>query len=125
MKRIGTFFLAFLFLLASSWIPISAHYCGDTLANVSLFSSSSCCCDADAIQDSCCRDLVQSVVIKDNFVKANQSSVDLTKWTSRLGSAFSEVHLTPHSVPNGLSLFFKPPLSSEPDFTDLLCCFRI
>lgn len=75
-KKCISLFLAFFLLFSNVGLAFNVHYCGDTIASVSLkskFSSSNFekkCCGDTEINDSCCKDKVVNFQKElDNFIE--------------------------------------------------------
>lgn len=67
--------ISVIFLLSTSGILISEHYCGNNLISVSFFSSAKKCCD-----DTCpfCKNINHSYKVKTKVVQSNNISLVTT-----------------------------------------------
>ncbi|OFX38142.1 MAG: hypothetical protein A2X08_09025 [Bacteroidetes bacterium GWA2_32_17] len=74
MKITLNILISVLFLLSTSGIFISEHYCGNNLVSVSFFSNAKKCCD-----DSCpfCKNVNHTYKVKTKVVKSNNISLEI------------------------------------------------
>lgn len=71
MKRLIILFLGFLFLISSSGIAFSMHYCGKNLGEISFSEKGNCACEQDDMPPGCCSDKLVVIKIKDHFIKSS------------------------------------------------------
>lgn len=83
LKRFLSIGLLSLYLVFSTGLVISLHYCEGNLADLKLFTKASCCCDDEeqAIPpaDDCCKNEVKPIKITDEQFKNSQ-----TDWIHKL-----------------------------------------
>ncbi|MDJ0367168.1 hypothetical protein QMK33_18625 [Hymenobacter sp. H14-R3] len=65
MKRFVSLFLLLSYLLSSPGLVYSMHFCGQSLAEVSVASEAHCCCPAPKKPAGCCHNQKVSSTIKD------------------------------------------------------------
>ena len=119
-KKCISLFLAFFLLFSNVGLAFNVHYCGDTIASVSLKSDFSSpkteenCCGIDEKENSCCKDKVVNFQKKsDNFIEKGfsfQSDAPFVvqEWNPFVSTAFQ------HFNGNKITTYFcdanAPPL---------------
>jgi hypothetical protein len=94
MKKAGNIIVIFFLLIATGGIPISRHYCGESIISVSLISTPKPCCGSDCDK---CRTENSFNKVTDNFTATTADS-QITVFTSSPVASLLTVDLF-HSLP--------------------------
>jgi hypothetical protein len=75
LHKISAFVLAILLVISTISLTVEKHFCGSTLIDVALFSSTKKCCDGALSQsskptlkkESCCKDIIEIIPCQDKL----------------------------------------------------------
>lgn len=129
MKPIAVIALMFVYLIASSGISGSIHYCGDTVASVSFGHNhtNKCARGSEDMKD-CCHDKDFYLHLDDGHQKSTQVSFDLSKTfdvdIALVPASHSDFQLFSWSASPKPS-FYHPPDQLHPRLYVLNRVFRI
>ena len=128
MKKITTAILAFLYLIVTSGVPISFHYCMGKLRSIDLgYSQTERCrdCDMSTKKSTCCRDHIQWIKVDDNHKTANVDIAFQAPIVDLSHLASTQAIDSPPVVLLAKNNYHHPPIRSSQDLNILYCIFRI
>lgn len=119
-KNLSILLIAFIYLIISSGVYISMHYCGGKLKNFSLayaHADDGCCCGSKEKNKNCCKEKTLYIKVKDIH-----KSVDLLKvpysYEKIIGTGISVLDLNYSVIISNTQLPFyhkrPPPVPSTP-----------
>lgn len=112
MKRILFTFLATLFLINTIGINVYAHFCGGQLAQTSIISPVTGCCELPVEETDCCESEQTYLQLEADFVSfKNSISLDLPEFSSFIKS--SQIHTNATKEPF-VSSFTKVSFNTPP-----------
>lgn len=124
MKKFLSISLLFLYLVSSIGIIISLHYCGGSLASLSLSQNASCCCDDNVkdMKEGCCKDEVKFIKITDD---QNKAEYLVKKFSSLVMDLPAQQHYFFNSKLIDRSLSLLPvALARPPDRCNLIPAYK-
>jgi hypothetical protein len=126
MKSLASIFLSILFLLTSSGISYSIHYCGNSVADIGFIQTKKCCGEEVEKSMQCCKDKSFHVKIQDNFVKSSVSLSENDKFITLYTATFSGqiLHTVLPVLDSPSSQDIRPPSRNVP-IPLLIQVFRI
>ena len=111
MRRALSLFLLLLVLMNSTGFTLAKHFCGETLAHITLNETKTCCENEEEMPGDCCHDEFEQLVLDDSQLDHQTLQLQLvTFFTLTVLTHFLSFSPETNVLTSPWTVFHSPPL---------------